>query len=43
MSYPVTPAVTFPTKPHWPVYEAPPMWYIQKGERFGGRKIEAAA
>jgi hypothetical protein len=34
-NYPVTPAVAFPNKPKWPVYEAPTGWYIQRGERFG--------
>ena len=23
------PAVAFPTRPEWPVYEAPARWYIQ--------------
>ena len=32
------PAVAFPTHPDWPVYEAPPRWYIQTGERFGETK-----
>lgn len=28
----VTPAVEFPNRPEWPVYEAPALWYIRKIE-----------
>lgn len=36
---PVTPAVVFKDHPEWPVYEAPPRWYIQTGEPFGQREV----
>jgi hypothetical protein len=36
-SHPITPAVAFPTRPDWPVYEAPSRWYISQGKPFGSR------
>lgn len=33
----VTPAVVFKDRPEWPVYEAPALWYIQRGERSDSR------
>ena len=40
-AYPVTPAVAFPTKPEWPVYEPPARWYIQTGQPFGWERTAA--